>query len=61
MTNFNVVFDADSLTRTWVRRVVGYDIEVDVAISLMWQYLAQKATTWYDSLQNPHLLQPRRQ
>lgn len=37
MTNFNVVFDADSLTRTWVRRVVGYDIEVDVAISLMWQ------------------------
>ena len=33
MTNFNVVFDADSLVRTWVRSVVGYD----VAINLMWQ------------------------
>ena len=37
MTNFNVVFDADSLVRTWVRSVVGYDIEADVAINLMWQ------------------------
>jgi hypothetical protein len=37
MTNFNLVFDADSFIRTEARRAVGYALECDVAISLMWQ------------------------
>jgi hypothetical protein len=37
MTNFNLGFDAVNPVRTWVLRWVSYDIEADVAISLMWQ------------------------
>ena len=35
MTEVKLLFDADSLVRTWVRRVAGYDIAADVAISLI--------------------------
>lgn len=37
MTKLELLFDADDLVRPWVRRAGGYDIEADVAISLMWQ------------------------
>ena len=37
MTNFNLVFDADSFIRTEVRRAAGYALECDVAVNLMWQ------------------------
>lgn len=37
MTRFSLLFDADSLIRTEVRRAVGYILEVDVAVNLMWQ------------------------